>query len=151
MKRINSRERRGNAIIEFALLWAVLFPLVAGAAQFGSAFYQYNNLCSTVRNAARYLSIQTYESSNETIPDTLLAEVRNVVRYGSPAPANGATLIVNVPPQNINVTMTFSNNAPASVKVTIARFDIDMVVKTFTINNKPESQFPFVGRWDPVD
>ena len=148
--RLKSRQRRGNALIEFAVLWSLLFPLVGGTAQFGNAFYQYNNLCSSVRNAARYASVQTYHSASNTVPADFQTAVQNMVRYENPAPAAGATPLYNVPPDKIQVTMTFANNVPDTVTVTITQFDIDTVIKTFTINNKPSTSFPFLGRWDPL-
>jgi Flp pilus assembly protein TadG len=145
-----SRRRRGNALIEFALLWSVLFPVVAGTAQFGSAFYQYNNLCSTVRNAARYASIQTYQSANATVPTALQTAVRNMVRYETPTPADGAAPLYDIPAANILVQMNFANNVPDSVTVSITQFNIDAVLKTFTINNKPTTSFVYTGRWAPL-
>jgi len=50
------RAERGGPLIEFALLLPILLMLAFGAAEFGRAFYTYNALDKTVRDAARHLS-----------------------------------------------------------------------------------------------
>jgi Flp pilus assembly protein TadG len=146
----NFHKRRGNAMIEFALLWAFLFPVLSGVGQFGSAYYQYDNLCSSVRNAARFASLQTFSSVSTTVPTDLRDAVRNMVRYGDPTPNANSPLIADVPVGNIDVTMTFDNGVPAMIDVKVTQYAIETIFKNITINNKPQSQFPFVGRWDPV-
>jgi len=149
-KRLSSKKKKGNALIEFALLWGVLFPVLAGTAQFGNAFYQYDNLCTTVRNAARYASVQTYHAQTDAVPSDFQTAVRNMVRYENPNPPNGAKPLVDIPPANILVEVAFVNNVPETVTVTIVQYNIDAVLKTFTINNKPKTSFPYLGRWDPA-
>jgi len=144
------RRRRGNAFIEFALIWGVLFPVIGGTAQFGNAFYQYNKLCSAVRNAARFAAVQTYESVDGSVPVDFRDAVRNVVRYGNPAPQETDPVVVNVDPANIAVSVIWANRIPSVVSVSVTRYDIDTIFKTFTIQNKPETRFPYLGRWDPV-
>jgi Flp pilus assembly protein TadG len=150
MTRLSNKNKKGNALIEFALLWGVMFPLLAGTAQFGNAFYQYDGLCTAVRNAARYASVQTYHAQTSAVPSDFQTAVRNMVRYENPNPAAGATPLFDVPPANILVEVTFVNNAPDMVTVTIVQYNIDAVLKTFTINNKPKTSFPYLGRWDPA-
>ena len=48
-----TRERRtrqrGNALVEFALAFGFLFPVITGTFQFGYAFFVYNELQNAVR------------------------------------------------------------------------------------------------------
>ncbi len=47
---------RGVAAVELALLLAPLLVMLFGVAELGRAFYTYNTLAKTVRDAARHLS-----------------------------------------------------------------------------------------------
>lgn len=74
--------QRGVAIIELALILPLLLLLTFLTTEFGRAVYQYNLLTKSVRDAARYLSVQ--------VPDTHVTEARNLVVYGSTAPGDTA-------------------------------------------------------------
>lgn len=68
-------KQNGVALIEFALVLPLLLILTFITTEFGRALYQYNTLTKSVRNAARYLSIQS--------PGTKIVESKNLVVYGS--------------------------------------------------------------------
>jgi Flp pilus assembly protein TadG len=63
------------ALVEFALVLPVLLLSSLVTTEFGRAIYQYNTIVKSVRDAARYLSVQT--------PGTHTAEARNLVVYGN--------------------------------------------------------------------
>jgi Flp pilus assembly pilin Flp len=67
----------GAAMVEFALILPLLLSLTLITTEFGRAMYQYNTLTKSVRDAVRYLSIQT--------PGTHLIEARNLMVYGNTA------------------------------------------------------------------
>jgi hypothetical protein len=67
----------GAALVEFALILPLLLLLTFITTEFGRAMYQYNTLTKSVRDAVRYLSIQT--------PGTHLIEARNLMVYGNTA------------------------------------------------------------------
>lgn len=48
------REKRGTAVVEFAIIFPVLAMLVFGVIDFGRAFFLRNNLVSAVREGARF-------------------------------------------------------------------------------------------------
>jgi Flp pilus assembly protein TadG len=73
----------GVALIEFAFVLPLLLVLSLTAAELGRAVYRYNTTAKVVRDAVRYLSVQT--------PGTHLTEARNLVVYGNPA-GTGALL-----------------------------------------------------------
>ena len=54
-----SRTQRGGAAVEFAILLLPLAFLTFGVTQCGRAFYEYNTLAKSVRDAARYQSSAT--------------------------------------------------------------------------------------------
>ena len=73
MKRMQGQ--RGVAIVELALVIPFLLVMAILVAEFGRAIYQYNTLTKSVRDAARYLTMQT--------PGTHVAEAQNLVVYGT--------------------------------------------------------------------
>ncbi len=67
--------QNGAALIELALILPFLLLLTFITTEFGRAMYQYNTITKSVRDAARYLSVQA--------PGTHQTEARNLVVYGS--------------------------------------------------------------------
>lgn len=67
----------GTAIIELALILPLLLLLTFITTEFGRAVYQYNTVTKSVRDAVRYLSVQT--------PNTHVAQAQNLLVYGNPA------------------------------------------------------------------
>jgi Flp pilus assembly protein TadG len=67
--------QRGTAIVEFALVLPLLLLLTMITTEFGRAIYQYNTIVKSLRDAARYLSIQT--------PNTMTTEAKNLVVFGN--------------------------------------------------------------------
>ena len=76
--------QRGAVILEFALLLPLLLVMTFIVTEFGRAIMQYDALTKSVRDAARYLSVQ--------LPGTHTAEARNLVVYGNPG-GTGAPLV----------------------------------------------------------
>lgn len=73
MKRRHAQ--RGVAAVELALIIPLLILLMLVVTEMGRAIMQYNVLTKSVRDAARYLSVQ--------VPGTKLAEAQNLVVYGN--------------------------------------------------------------------
>jgi Flp pilus assembly protein TadG len=69
----------GAAMVEFALVMPFLLILTFIATEYGRALYQYNTLTKSIRDAARYLSVQTPGDS------TKFATAKNLAVYGNPA------------------------------------------------------------------
>jgi len=67
---------RGVAIIEFALILPMLLIMTFIVIEMGRAVMEYNTIAKALRDAARYLSLQT--------PGTKTAEAKNLVVYGNP-------------------------------------------------------------------
>ena len=81
--------QKGTAIVEFALILPLLLLLTMITTEFGRAIYQYNTIVKSVRNATRYLSLQTQ--------NTKITEAKNLVVFGNiagtpPALVPGLTL-----------------------------------------------------------
>jgi Flp pilus assembly protein TadG len=69
--------QRGVALVEFAFVLPLLLVLSLVSAELGRAVYRYNTTAKVVRDAVRYLSVQT--------PGTHVAEARNLIVYGNVA------------------------------------------------------------------
>ncbi len=147
MIRRQSRER-GNAMVEFALSFGLLFSVFSGVFQFGYAFFVYNTLESAVRGGARYASLRVYDSATTAPTSQYSAAVSNMVVYGNPS---GGTQPVapGLTTANVALTVTMDRNVPVKVTVAITSYTINAVVKSFTLTGKPKATFPFMGRFAP--
>jgi Flp pilus assembly protein TadG len=119
--------QRGTAIVEFALMIPFLLLLTVITTEFGRALYQYNSIVKTVRDAARYLSIQ--------VPNTKVAEAKNLVVYGKTTPAAGdpplarGLALANVTP---DPTWQDEGSAPIirTVRVTVSNYTFTTILPT---------------------
>lgn len=140
--------RRGNAIIEFALSFGLLFSVFAGVFQFGYTFVIYNTLQTAVRAGARYASLRVYDSSTSTPSAAYLTAVRNVVIYGDPS-GSGSRRVPGLRPEQVQVTILMDRNVPKEVSVAITGYTVDAAVRSFTLNGKPKATMPYMGRFAP--
>lgn len=86
------KQQCGVAIVEFALILPLLLLLTFITTEFGRAVYQYNTLTKSVRDAVRYLSVQT--------PGTHTTEARNLVVYGNTS-GTGSPLVLGLTLSNV--------------------------------------------------
>lgn len=99
----------GVALVEFALILPMLLLLTFITTEFGRALYQYNTLTKSVRDAVRYLSIQT--------PGTHTTEASNLIVYGNLA-GTGSPLAVGLSLTNVP-TPTWQNEGSNPVISTV--------------------------------
>ncbi len=142
------QRQRGNAMLEFALAFVVVFPLFTGGFRFGYSYYIYNNLQSAVRGAARYASLRTYDSSTATPSTAYLAAVRNMAVYGNPA---GGTRPVapGLTASNIGVTVTMDRGVPRQVRVAVSEYRINSLFGTIDLRGKPSMTVCYIGNFAP--
>ena len=106
------KRQQGTAMVEFALILPMLLILIFTVTELGRAFYQYNVLAKSVREAARYLSVRT--------ADVDVDKAKNIIVYGKPS--GGSTPVVpglslsNVPDPVRSTSGTF----PAFTTVTVS-------------------------------
>jgi Flp pilus assembly protein TadG len=143
-----SSRRRGSALVEFALTFVVLFPLMTGVFQFGYCLFTYNELKNAVREGARYASLLTYDSNSSTYSSAFGSAVRNIVVYGNPS--GGSTPSVpRLTTANVSLAVTFRSGVPASIAVSITNYSLPAAFTTFVLN-KPSCTFPYTGRYAPA-
>ena len=105
-QRSRLRQTKGNELIEFALVLPLLVLLLAGTVEFGRAFYTYNILTKSVRNAARYLSASQISPSG-VVPGGYVTNARTLAMYGNVAGA-GDKILPDLTSSNITVSGTAS-------------------------------------------
>jgi len=149
-----SRGERGEALIEFALSFFLIFTVFAGIFQYGYSFYVYNTLVSAVREGARYASLKPYDSVTGTPSVAFQTDVQNMVVYGDTNPGAGAMpAVAGLTLGNVSVAPTVGGSGtltpPTQIKVSITGFKIDSVFGTWTLTGKPNATFPYVGILTP--
>jgi Flp pilus assembly protein TadG len=140
--------RRGSALVEFALTFAVLFLLMTGSFQFGYCLFTYSQLKNAVREGARYASLLTYDSSSSAYSSAFGSAVRNMVVYGNPA-GGSAAAVPHLTTANVSLAVTFRSGVPAGITVSITNYSLPAVFTTFVLN-KPGCMFPYTGRYAPA-
>ena len=142
MKMIKNKSERGNALLEFALGWSILWALFAGIYQFGYSFYVYNTVLTSVANAAEMGSKMTYDTAS---PTTYSNALKNMVVYGSTT-AGTTPIVRGLATSNVTVTVNLAGTIPSDVTITINNYTIDVVFTTFTFNGKPRATAVFMGQ-----
>ncbi|HEV2610994.1 MAG TPA: TadE/TadG family type IV pilus assembly protein [Noviherbaspirillum sp.] len=84
--------QRGAALIELALILPLLLLMTFITTEFGRAMYQYNTITKSVRDAVRFLTVQT--------PGTGAPEAENLIVYGSTA-NTGTPLVLGLTAANV--------------------------------------------------
>lgn len=101
----------GVALVEFALILPFLLLLSITAVELGRAIWQYNALTKSVRDAARYLSLQT--------PETHITQARNLVVYGNTG-GTGSPLVIGLTTSQVpDPTWQTAGTAPVINTVTV--------------------------------
>jgi Flp pilus assembly protein TadG len=144
-----TRNREGNAMVEFALGAAVLLATFTGTFQFGYTFLQYNNLENAVARGARYASLAPYDSRSTTPSDAFKTAVQNMVLYGSPT-AGTTPVLSGLTNSNINLTVTFTNEIPSQMTVSISGYTVNAIFSLTTFNMKPQITYSYQGIWTPI-
>ena len=144
MQRIGKKSERGNAVLEFALGWSVLWLIFSGVYQFGYNFYVYNQLMTSVANAAELGSKMSYDTGDTT---TFTNALKNMVLYGDTT-AGTTTTVRNLTAANVNVAVTTdaTSGIPRDITITIVNFAIDGFFQSFTINGKPRATTMYYGQ-----
>lgn len=142
MKTIKNKSERGNALLEFALGWSILWALFAGIYQFGYSFYVYNTVLTSVANAAELGSKMTYDTAS---PTTYSNALKNMVVYGSTT-AGTTPIVRGLATSNVTVTVNLAGTIPTDVTITINNYTIDAVFTNFTFNGKPRATTVFMGQ-----
>jgi Flp pilus assembly protein TadG len=79
------KSERGNAMLEFAVGWFVLWLMFSGVYQVGYAYYVYNALMVSTANAAELGARLGYDTANPTAYSTALKNMVPATRSPEPS------------------------------------------------------------------
>ena len=143
MKRLGKESERGNAMVEFALGFFVLWALFSGVYQFGYAFYVYNRLLASVNDAAELGAKLDYDTGSTTAWAT---SIKNMVVYGDTT-AGTKPLVPGLTTGNVSVTANpDANGIPTDVTVSITGYSINALFQSYSLSNKPRVTTKYYGQ-----
>lgn len=88
-------DRRGAAVLEFAILAPILFAMLFGVVQVGLQMWSYNSLRSIVADTARYTMVE-YQKGNQITTDQIQTKAV-AVAVNSPYDFNIDRIDINPP------------------------------------------------------
>jgi Flp pilus assembly protein TadG len=136
------RNQRGNALLEFALGWFLLWLLFSGAYEFGYGFYVYNRLITAVADAAELGSKISYDTGN---PSAFTTTLQNMVLYGTET-AGTSPIVSGLTASNVSVAVTLDGNSiPRDVTVSITGYSINAFFTTTILTGKPRATVKYFG------
>jgi Flp pilus assembly protein TadG len=141
--RTGKKSERGNAMLEFAIGFFVLWAMFSGVYQFGYAFYVYNALLASVNDAAQLGSKLGYDTAS---PSSYATSLRNMVVYGDET-AGSTPIVPNLTTGNVVVTVNLdSAGMPNDVTVAINDYSINALFTSFSLSNKPRVTTGYYGQ-----
>ena len=132
------RSDDGTQLIEFAIVFPVLFLMFAGATELGRMFYTYNSLAKASRGGARYLSTVEDVNANPcgSLQMSCTTAAKNMALCGNAAGCGGAgqppVILPNFTASNIVVTPPDTTLGVKYVTVQITGFTYQPLV--FNLN-----------------
>nr|WP_166175653.1 TadE/TadG family type IV pilus assembly protein [Altererythrobacter segetis] len=113
------QDRRGAAIVEFAILAPTLFAMIFGVVQVGIQMWCYNSLRSIAADAGRYTMVE-YQKQNEITTDQIASKA--------------LAIAVNAPYEFDTNRLTYPDvQNPASDIAGMTKFTITMVYDPISV------------------
>lgn len=141
MSRRPQRARAGNAMIEFALVFGLLWLVLSGCFRLGYSIYIYESALSAVAGAARYAARVEFDEPNHLFA----AKVRNMAVYGNPA-GGTAPLAPGLQPGHVSVSWVYdAKGVPVTITVSLTGYSVNALFQTFTWSGKPAVTVRYAG------
>jgi Flp pilus assembly protein TadG len=141
--RQRAHRRRGNAVIEFALTFGLLWMLLGGCFKLGYSIYLYQSLLNAVAGAARYAARVDFDEPSHTFA----TGVKNMAVYGNPS-GGGTALAPGLTPANISVMWAYDGKGvPQSITVSVTNYSVNAVFQSFTWSGKPRVTVRYAGSY----
>ena len=112
LRSLRARTSRGSAFVEGALVLTIVIFILIGIVDVGQVLVMHQGLVERVRAGARYAVVNTYNVNN----------IKNVVRFNSPSPGDGAKPLFGLQASQISVTLLNANTPEARVEVRITNY-----------------------------
>ncbi|MCX6634024.1 MAG: pilus assembly protein [Acidobacteria bacterium] len=135
-------QRRGAAMIEFAVSWALLWAVFAGLFQFGYAFRVYNRLKTNVANAAQFAARMDYDTADPTL---FTDNLKNLVVYGDLTQGTHSPVVPDLTPSKVTVAVTSVNGMPRYVTISISDYSVNAIFTSFRFDGKPRATTAYMG------
>lgn len=90
---MRARTSKGQSLVEASLVLAAFLGLMLGIAAVGQMLFSRQMLAARVDDGARWGAMNTYDPK----------AIRNVVRFGDPAPASGASPLLGLSDSDVLV------------------------------------------------
>lgn len=117
-KHKDKRKRRGQALVESALVLMVVLMMLAGTFDLAQVFFVHQSLAERARKTARYASMN-YEAPQEA---------ENYFLYGTPnAPGIYASTFLSVEPSMVDVTRLNSDTNSDRMEVKVHDYPYSFV------------------------
>ena len=126
-------DRRGAAIVEFAILAPLLFAMVFGVIQVGLQMWSYNSLRSIVADTARYTMVE-YQKGNQLTPDQI---------------ENKAIAVAVNSPYDFNIDQ-INISPPTSIAAGDSDYIAGMTGYSLTMSYTPPTVLDFTGITAPT-
>ena len=144
---------RGGAVVEFALLLALMITIMAGIFEFGRVFWYYDALSKATRNAARLIAT----SPKATIATVAIVNDKALVvsaagDAGIPSFATGNVSVACLD-TNLLDTACIDGTAPTGVRVSVTSYTIYLgayipfmvgSVSSYTLAIGPSTTMPYM-------
>jgi Flp pilus assembly protein TadG len=130
-KKLNNKNERGAALVEFAIVATVFISVMFGVLEFGRLFWTHNALRDAARRGVRYAAVRRNDSSG-------ILAVKNVVVYGDPAGGTQpivsglSTSNVQIDYQNYN-GLQLSSRASVQINNFQFQFSVPLLGGTMTL------------------
>jgi hypothetical protein len=143
---MKQRRRRGSAMLEFTLAFAVLAPLTVTATQFILAHVQLAFLQRMVHAGAREGSALPWDSPDEKPSAEFRRKVENVVLYGSVEETGKAPLVLDLGRDQIQLAVEYGEGRPRRISVSIKGYNLFGGGPWKHLDGKPAAAFPYRAR-----
>jgi hypothetical protein len=117
------KRQQGSALVEFALVLPLLLILSFVITELGRAYFQYNTLAKSVREAARFLSVRS--------PGVDVGLAKNIILYGNPG-GSGNYQLPALSTAKIDPTWQSLGSYPAinTVTIVVSNFSFTPIVSS---------------------
>ncbi len=111
-KRLDNKNERGAALVEFAIVATVFLSVMFGVLEFGRLFWTHNALRDAARRGVRYAAIRKNDAAG-------MQAVKNMVVYGDPA-GSGQPIVNGLTTSNVSLEYQNYNGLQLSSRATVS-------------------------------
>ena len=109
MAAMRSRQQRGSAMVEGALVLGVLIFTLIGIMDFAQMLFLHQSIVERVRGAARAAVVEQLSNT----------QTQNLVVYGKKDPVSGQTGFFGLTPSNVLVTIGGGGTGEGNVRIRV--------------------------------